>query len=54
MKRWMLVCGGAVVGVAVVTAAVHAGMMCDAAALFDYKSPALNAHCAIEFLWSLL
>jgi hypothetical protein len=40
--------------VAVCAAAAHAGMVCDQAAMFDYKSPALNWHCAIEFLWELM
>ena len=42
------------VGVAVLlSTAAYAGVVCEAAELFDWRSPALNSHCLLEWLWEI-
>ena len=51
MKRWI---AAVLLGLVLSTSVASAGMFCEEAAFYDWKSPALNFHCALEYLWELM
>lgn len=50
MKRLVL---AVVLALGLTAGVASAGMMCDAAAKFNYESWTLNGHCLIEWLWEI-